>query len=117
MGPDLGHILVPVSGSIFGRGFGALDFVCNCSGDLIQLCNKQQLQPKKEGKLGGQNCSNIEHEYLGGTLDWSPEMYGFLVYGFLGAKIRLRLDTPFCVYCTMSLHCRFANGILEFSMY
>ena len=31
-GPDLVHILVRVLGSIFGRGFGALDFVCNCRG-------------------------------------------------------------------------------------
>ena len=30
--------------------------------------------------------------------DWSPEMSGFL-----GAKIRPRLNTPFCVYCAIGL--------------
>ena len=36
-GPDLGYILVPVSGSIFGRGFGALckvRFKCLCACDF-----------------------------------------------------------------------------------
>ena len=45
-GPDLGHILVLVLGSIFGRGFGALDlfvivgsWILSCFGlSLVKSC-------------------------------------------------------------------------------
>ena len=107
----LGHILVPVSGSIFGHRFGALDFVCNCrdpkrcpkmepetgtkiwpksgpkmqsgapnlyeqgrvemifiqqsagqSDSIVQQTNN--FNQRRKGNLGGQNCSNREHEYI-----------------------------------------------------
>ena len=56
LGPDLGHILVLVLGSIFGRGFGALDFVCNCRGP--KRCPKMEPETgtKIEPKSGPQNA-------------------------------------------------------------
>ena len=46
-GPDLGHILVLVLGSIFGRGFGALDFVCNCRAPKP----RPKMEPKTRTKI------------------------------------------------------------------
>ena len=56
LGPDLGHILVLVLGSIFGRGFGALDFVCNCRGP--KRCPKMEPETgtKMWPKPGPQNA-------------------------------------------------------------
>ena len=111
-GPDLGHILVPVSGSIFGHRFGSLQLQTksrapkprpkwnpkqgpkydpnqdpkmqsgapNLYGDankvdmiFIQrsawwsysiVQQTSNFNQRRKGNLGGQNCSNREHEYI-----------------------------------------------------
>ena len=64
LGPDLGHILVPVLGSIFGRGFGALDFVCNCRDP--KRC------PKMEPETGTKTWPNSGPKMQFGA----PNLYG-----------------------------------------
>ena len=112
-GPDLGHILVPVSGSIFGHRFGPLQlqtksrapkrgpkmepktrtkigpksgpkmqsgapnlrtrkkgrveiiFIQRSAGrsySIVQQTNN--FNQRRKGNLGGQDCSNREHEYI-----------------------------------------------------
>ena len=112
-GPDLGHILVPVSGSIFGHRFGPLQlqtksrapkrgpkmesktrtkigpksgpkmqsgapnlrtrkkgrveiiFIQRSAGrsySIVQQTNN--FNERRKGNLGGQNCTNREHEYI-----------------------------------------------------
>ena len=69
-----------------------------CLAILFNCATNQQLQPKKEGKLGRAKILKQRAWIPRRYPDWSPEMSGFL-----GAKIRPRLNTPFCVYCAIGL--------------
>ena len=61
---------------------------------------------KQEGKQGNLILSILDYKHLFSWPtciprrypDWSPEMSCFL-----GARIRPRLNTPFCVYCAIGL--------------
>ena len=54
--PDLGYILISVSGSIFGPRFGALDFVCNCRGPKQCPTMESETGTKIWPKSGPQNA-------------------------------------------------------------
>ena len=69
-----------------------------CLAILFNCATNQQLQPKKEGKLGRAKFLKQRAWIPRRYPDWSPEMSGFL-----GARIRPRLSTPFCVYCAIGL--------------
>ena len=67
-----------------------------CLAILFNCATNQQLQPKKEGKFGRAKFLKRRAWIPRRYPDWSPEMSCFL-----GARIRPRLNTPFCVYCAI----------------